>query len=90
MLILHIDDNQNNNRDETHKWVDVEEADGNTELDDRTNRGRDEDLFYNGNNTSFTPTSTPNSNTYDNGASGISITNISNRGNIMTCDVQKN
>ncbi len=87
MLITHIDDTKNTNSDETHKLVDIEEADGNTELDDKSNRGRDEDLFYNGNNNAFTPTSNPNSDTYDDGVSGVSITNISPRGDIMTFDI---
>ena len=89
LLVLHIDDNQDNNRDETHKWVDIEEA-NNPVLDDKTSRGDYRNLFYEGNQNSFTEVSEPNSDTYNNGSSGVNITNISTRGNTMSADISIN
>lgn len=39
ILIWHIDNSRTHNRDENHKWVDLEEADGTNGLDDPGNRG---------------------------------------------------
>ena len=86
LLVLHIDDNEANNEDETHKWVDVEEA-NNAGLDDKSNEGHINNLYFNGNKTEFTPQTTPNSNTYDGKGSGISITNISDSGSTMSVDI---
>jgi len=86
LLILHIDDNENSNEDEDHKWVDVEEA-NNAGLDKKSHEGHINNLFFNGNKTEFTPQTTPNSNTYNSKKSGISITNISDSGSTMRADI---
>lgn len=60
----HIDDNDVN-ADESLKGVDLEEADGNLDLDSNTNRGDDGDLFPGSScNLSFGDNTTPNSRTY--------------------------
>jgi hypothetical protein len=86
LLILHIDDNQNNNQDETHKWVDIEEA-NNPVLDTKINRGENVNLFYLGNQMDFSQITTPNSNKYDGNSSGLDINNISAEGAIMHLDI---
>ena len=83
LLITHIDDNKTNNRDETHKWVDVEEA-NDPVLDDKVNRGDEDNLYYSGNSTTFTGTSTPNSKNYAGVATNIGISSISTVGPAMT------
>ena len=96
LLILHIDDNLwpacrnrgNCNADETHKLVDVVEANS-PGLDDRTHNGRYVNLYYAGNNDAFTPNSDPNSTQYNGADSGINITNISERLDTMLADVKK-
>ena len=62
LLIWHIDDRESNNRDEEHKLVDLEEADGNDDLDHNTNRGDDGDPYTSG---SFTKDTYPNSLAYN-------------------------
>jgi len=89
LCIMHIDDNQDDNKDEDHKMVDVEEA-NNPGLDDGSHRGDYANLYYSGNSSEFSETTDPNSDTYANGASGISIKNISERGDVMTLDLEKN
>lgn len=90
LLIWHIDDNQPNNNNESHKKVDLEEADEsyqtNNGLDgnDTTgDRGSVNDTWKN-NLTGFTSTSTPNSNSYNGNNTDMSINHISQIGNVMS------
>jgi hypothetical protein len=69
--------------------VDIEEA-NNVGLDTLVHRGHINNLFFSGNSTEFTPTTTPNSNRYDGESSNISITNISDTGETMTADISLN
>ncbi len=89
LSILHIDDNQRGNSDENHKLVDIVEA-NNVGLDSKKHQGHINNLYFNGNADSFTPTTTPNSNRYDENSSGISITNISDAGSVMSVDIEIN
>lgn len=89
LSILHIDDNIDTNSDENHKLVDVEEA-NNAGLDNQTDRGHINNLYFNGNADSFTNTTTPNSKRYNGTSSGISIENISDSAAVMTVDVNVN
>jgi M6 family metalloprotease-like protein len=89
LSILHIDDNLNTNTDETHKWVDIEEA-SDAGLDTKVDRGHINNLYFVGNSTDFNTTTTPNSKRYDNVDSGINISNISDSAPIMTLDISIN
>jgi len=89
VAILHIDENQSDNNDEAHKLVDIEEA-NDPVLDDSTAKGDYQNLFYAGNQSDFDENTAPNSNTYNGVQSGVSISNISDRGDIMTLDITKN
>ncbi len=81
LLIWHIDEevidsNWNSNTvndDETHKGVDLEEADGYDHLDFKTNYGDSGDPYTSG---SFRNSSYPNSSAYNNTESGWKIENI--------------
>lgn len=89
MLIWHIDEWQDSNQDETHKWVDLEEADGLAQLDDldNFNSGDEGDAFPgSANNTEFSNSSNPDSKDYAGEDSGISVTNISASNATMTAD----
>jgi len=86
IAIWHIDENIDNNKDETHKLVDLEEA-NDPGLDTNDNGGDLNNLFFNGNSNSFTPDTTPNSNLYDGSSSSIWITNISDSDTNMTLDI---
>lgn len=99
LSILHIDDNlldscyQSNscNDDEEHKLVDVEDANNLLTLDsDWEYEGHYDNLFYAGNNDSFTPDTTPDSNRYDGMSSGVSVTNISTPDITMVFDIEIN
>ncbi len=98
LLIFHIDESRRwgkarwssgpVNNDETHKMVDLEEADGNADLDNSVNRGDDGDPYPgSSNNTVFDNNSTPNSKDYDGKATNMAVSNISASGTIMTADL---
>ncbi len=73
------------NDDATHKGVDLEEAYA-PSLD--TSWGDPvKNLFYTGNKIEFSPSTTPNSDSYYSSGSGIVIDNISTVGNTMTVDI---
>ena len=84
LLIWHIDDRESNNRDEDHKLVDLEEADGNDDLDHNTNRGDDGDPYTSG---SFTKDTYPNSLAYNGTESGWKIENIEVDGSNIIVDI---
>ncbi len=95
LLIWHIDNsviqqylNYNRvNNNENRKGVDLEEASGTQDLDDRGyNDGDNNDLWKN-RLTGFTPDSTPNSRLYDGTDTKIRVFNISSAGTIMTIDI---
>jgi M6 family metalloprotease-like protein len=87
LLIWHVDDSQTDNTNENRKWVDLEAADGKTDLDSKTNNMDDGDPFPgSSNNTSFDDSSTPNSKAYSGAATQIGVTSISAPGATMTAD----
>lgn len=83
-IIEHVDDNQSNNTDETHYLVDIEQADGRSDLNKNANRGDATDPFPNGSNSKFTATTTPNSKSYSGSDSRVAVTNIKRAGNHIT------
>ncbi|MCK4272124.1 VCBS repeat-containing protein [bacterium] len=100
LLIWHVDEKvirenyESNtvNADPYHRGVDLEEADGFQDIGHilyggYVTYGMPEDAFYQGNNTAFTPTSNPNSNSYSGADSHIFVTGIGPSGATMTCDV---
>ena len=93
LLIWHVDESRPGdntaNGDETHKLVDLEDADGLNDLDNMTNRGDAGDPYRgSSNNTTFSDASTPSSNLYSGVASGASVSDISaGCTNPMTADL---
>src|SRR5690606_22656741 len=84
LIIWHIDDNQTNNKDETHKWVDVEEADNDLDLDNNVNRGDGGDPFPGDEvNRVFNDASAPNSKRYDGTNTNTDINNIREEGTLL-------
>ena len=76
------------NDDESDKLVDIEEADGNDDLDEEVNRGDDGDPFSGSTaNVTFNDSSYPAASRNDGTETGISVTNISDTGSIMTADI---
>ena len=92
LLIWHIDEeiidsnwNSNSvNDDETHKGVDLEEADGDDDLDSKTNYGDSGDPYTSG---SFRNDSYPNSLAYNGTESGWKIDNIRLDGDNVIIDI---
>ena len=100
LLIWHIDDRvvretyESNtvNADPLHRGVDLEEADGFQDIGfiiygSYITYGLPEDAFYEGNNTAFTPRTSPNSNSNSGADSHIFITGIGPSAATMTCDI---
>lgn len=90
MIIEHVDENQGNNTDESHYLVDIEQADGNRDLNNNTNSGDNTDPFPIAGNNKFTNTSNPNSKSYSGADSKVSVTNIARSGNNITANVASN
>ena len=92
LLIWHIDEeiieskwNSNSvNNDENHKGVDLEEADGDDDLDSKTNYGDSDDPYNSG---SFTKDGYPNSLAYNGTESGWKIENIETDGDNIILDL---
>jgi immune inhibitor A len=87
LLIEHVDDNQQNNTNENHYLVDIEQADGKRDLNLNANRGDATDPYPVTANNAFTGSTTPNSNGYDGKASNISVTNVTRSGANITADL---
>ena len=93
LAIWHIDDNRrvsgnSDNADESHRLVDLEQADGLGHLYDEDGRSDDGDLFPgSAENTSFTDITSPNSKTYDSSVSGIEITEITEASGVVNFTV---
>ena len=89
LLIWHIDDAISNNTNEAHYRVALEQADGNDDLENNTNRGDGGDCFPGtAGNRTFNNTSTPNSKSYGGLNTCVSVTAISDPGAVMTAQVQ--
>ena len=98
LVIYHIDENRSYgsgywsggpvNNDAAHKMIDIEEADGFDQLDLGENRGDVGDIFPGASsNRNFNSVSYPNSNSYGNQETGISIENIYELNGLITSDI---
>ena len=76
------------NADANHKGVDVEEADGMTDLDNSVNRGDEGDPFPGSTgNTMFNLASNPDSRDYADLPSGLALENITHSSGLVTFDI---
>ena len=83
LLIWHIDNNQSNNRNDSRRLVDVEEADGIL-----SGRGDPGDVYPGSDNViSFSDSSNSNSNSNDGNITFVEVFNISLPGATMTADI---
>jgi M6 family metalloprotease-like protein len=87
LAIWHIDESISDNDTETHKRVDLEEANdgGYSELDNLVNLGNRRHYFYFEHRPHFGDNTTPNSRLYDNSSTDLDISAISSAGEAMTC-----
>jgi len=84
ILIWHIDNSRSNNRDENHKLVDVEEADGTNGLDHAGNRGDAGDPWPGSTgNTTFDWFSQPDNFSYSGSRTEVSVTKIGEADSLM-------
>jgi immune inhibitor A len=89
LLIWHVDESQPSNTDETHYKVGLVQADGKRDLERAANRGDEGDPYPGGaNNTAFTGSSTPNSNSFGGQPTLVSVTSISASGPTMSAVVR--
>lgn len=85
LLVWHIDDAMANNTDESHYRVALEQADGNRDMENNTNRGDDGDPFPGSTgNRSFNATSDPSSKSYAGVSTCVSLSSISDSAPVMT------
>jgi M6 family metalloprotease-like protein len=87
LAIWHIDESISDNDTETHKKVDLEEANdsGYSELDNLVNLGNRHHYFYFEHRPNFGDNTTPNSRLYDNTPTNLDICAISSAGETMSC-----
>jgi len=86
-IIEHCDDNQTNNTDESHYLVDIEQADGNRDLNTNANSGDNNDPFPFGSRNAFNSGTTPDSKAYDGSDSKINVSEISRAGTNITAKI---
>lgn len=88
LLIWHVDEKGNNsnyeNTSRKHYELSLVQADNKLEIEKNINSGGYGDLFHKDFNDKFTNDSFPNSKWWDGSSSGLSLTNISQKGKAMT------
>jgi immune inhibitor A len=88
LLIFHIDESISGNTNENHYKVGLVQADGKRDLELAHNRGDGGDPYPGtSGNSSFNNTSTPNSKSYSNVSTCVSVTGISTSGSVITANV---
>ncbi|MFH1897138.1 MAG: M6 family metalloprotease domain-containing protein [Candidatus Desantisbacteria bacterium] len=88
LLIYHVDENQQNNDNQSHYMVAVEQADGKRDLENKKNRGDSGDPYPGSTgNKYFDDLSNPNSRTYLCIHTFVAATNISMTGNNITASL---
>ncbi len=86
LLIWHVDEDVSNNRDESHKRLDLEEADGYDDLDNGWNSGDSGDPYSAGDE--FTDAGYPNSTAYNLTDSGWRLSDIRKDGDDILLDIR--
>jgi M6 family metalloprotease-like protein/MYXO-CTERM domain-containing protein len=88
LLIYHVDQGQSDNNNQNRYLVDVEQADGRRDLNlDAYNVGDSSDPWPYSSNTTFGPSTTPNTKAYGASTSQITIANIQRSGSNINFDV---
>jgi M6 family metalloprotease-like protein len=90
LAIWHIDETQSDNSDDLNRLVDLEEAnDPELHLSISGKTGARTNLYYAGNATEFSTSTTPDTNDSSGAATNISILNISAVGSVMSLDISQ-
>ena len=85
LLISHISENVSGNSNDSHRLVDIEEA--NNAANDAGGGGHYNGLFFSGNSATFDNTTTPNSKKINGDATNIGVNNIGSQGATMNFTV---
>lgn len=88
MVIEHVDENQQNNTDENHYLVDIEQCDGQRHMNLNANAGDASDAWPGGGQNGFNASTTPSSKTYDGTDSRVDISAIASSGANVTARVK--
>lgn len=88
LVIEHVDENQQNNSDESHYLVDIEQCDGKRQLNTNENAGDAGDTWPAGGQSRFNAGTTPSSKRYDNIDSQVDISAIASTGANITAHVK--
>lgn len=84
LAIYHIDNSRNTNSNENRPLVDLEQADGDRDMNLNVNSGDNGDLYPgSSNNDEFSCSTNPNSNIYSGGVSNINIFSITTVGDLI-------
>ena len=86
-MVLHVDESRNDNNDQSHYLVDIEQCDGRNDLNRNINRGDVGDLFPSGSNRSFAFDTSPSSKKYDGTDSKVALKNIQLSSDVITAEV---
>lgn len=94
IAVWHVDDDvgtpgmNNDNTTPTHKRVDLVGAVGDSYIDSRINYGQQSNLYYAGNVTQVSDTSTPSLRLYDGSNSGVAVSAVSVTSATMTAAIE--
>ena len=94
VAVWHVDDDvgtpgmNNDNTTPTHKRVDLVAAVGDSYIDNRINYGQQSNLYYAGNVTQVSDTSTPSLRLYDGSNSGVAVSAVSVTSSTMTATIE--
>jgi len=87
LMIWHVDNTKfaDGNSDVNRKYIDVEEADGHDDLDNKSNSGDAGDPYRSGDE--FNDSTYPNSRSYANSTTMVGVQDVSGAGDTMTADL---
>jgi immune inhibitor A len=76
LAILHVDENQKNNNNQSRYLVNIEQCDGRCDLNNNENRGDETDLYPTSSNSAFAVDTSPSSKLYDGRTSKVAVRNV--------------
>ena|GEM_PF-586546 len=90
LAILHVDQSQWGNSDDWHRLVNVEQADGDYDLESDVNNGDGGDVWSTLTSTNFDDLTTPDSRKYGGAQTRTAVWNISDPDSVMTANLDIN
>jgi immune inhibitor A len=87
LLVMHVDEGRSNNNDQNRYLVGIQQCDGRRDLERNANRGDAGDPFPSNINNAFSSDTNPDSCLYNGKESGVSLANISRKGETITLDI---